>query len=301
MDQGQSSQAAVAAAAPEQPSQAEQAQQAEGKGSNSPPPDTPKKHKLTVYGSELELTEQDLIREAQKGLAADKKWQEASELMKKAKPVLDKLQTGDLSFVLETLPKDQVRKFAEDFLLEQLEWDSLTPEQKEHRELKRFKEETEQAKKAEKERLEQEAKAHEAAQWAEKLDAEIADAITSSGRKVTPRTVKRMAENMLALLESQPTNDFKPVSAKDAFGSVIKELETDVTEYLGSLSAEQLAQVLPKQMLNELRKMDVDRAMKQNPTYQKRQETEEAPVKKKPSKITSTDDYINNLLKKFGG
>lgn len=300
MDQGQSAAAAVESS-PQGQVPVEQTQVEADTGTSSPPPDTPRKHKLNVYGSEIELTEADLIREAQKGLAADKKFQEASQLMKKAKPVLDKLQSGDLSFVLETLPKDQVRKFAEDFLLEQLEWDSLTPEQKEHRELKRFKEETERAKQAEKQRYEQEAQAQAAAMWAEKLDAEIADAITSSGRKVTPRTVKRMAENMLALLETQAPNEFKPVSAKDAFGSVIKELETDVTEYLGSLSAEQLVSVLPKQMLNELRKLDVDRAMKQNPTYQKRQESVDEPVKKKPSKITSTDDYINNLIKKFGG
>jgi len=301
MDQGQSSLAAAVESVPVEQGQAVETQQGGDKDTSSHPPDTPRKHKLNVYGSEVELTEADLIREAQKGLAADKKWQEAADVMKKAKPVLDKLQAGDLSFVLETLPKDQVRKFAEDFLLEQLEWESLTPEQKEHRELKRFKEETEKARQAEEKRREQEAQAQNAAMWAERLDAEIAEAITSSGRKVTPRTVKRMAENMLALLETQAPNDFKPVSAKDAFGNVIKELETDVTEYLGSLSAEQLATVLPKQMLNELRQLDVDRAMKQNPTYQKRQSSGDEPVKKKPSKITSTDDYINNLLKKFGG
>ena len=305
MDQGQTAAVSGAADTPQQQGQTESIVSEVNKDTKSQPsaatPAESKKHKLNVYGSEVELTEADLIREAQKGLAADKKWQEAAEMMKKAKPVLDKMQAGDLSFVLDNMPKDQFRRFAEDFLLEQLEWDSLTPEQKEHRELKRFKEETEKQKATEKQRLEQEAKAKAAAEWAQKLDDEIAEAITSSGRKVTPRTVKRMAENMLALLEQQPTDEFKPVSAKDAFGNVIKELESDVTEYLSSLSAEQLQSVLPKQVLDGLRKLEVDKAMKQNPTYQKRQVSDDAPAPKKQTKITSTDDYINNLIKKFGG
>lgn len=261
-----------------------------------------KKYKLNVYGSEVELSESDLVREAQKGFAADKKWKEASELHNKAKPVLDKLQAGDLSFILESLPKDKIRAFAEDYLLEQLEWDSLTPDQQEHRELKRFKEETDRQRLSERERAEQDAKAQAVNHWAEKLDTEIADAITSSGRKVTPRTVKRMAENMLALLEKQaPGEEFRPVSAKDAFGSAIKELETDVTDYIGGLSLEQLTNILPKGFLDELRKQDVDRAMKQNPTYTKRQAAESIPTTKKTSKITSTDDYIKTLINKFGG
>jgi len=305
MDQGQTAEVSGAADTPQQQGQTESTVSEVNKDTKSQPsaatPAESKKHKLNVYGSEVELTEADLIREAQKGLAADKKWQEAAEMMKKAKPVLDKMQAGDLSFVLDNMPKDQFRRFAEDFLLEQLEWDSLTPEQKEHRELKRFKEETEKQKATEKQKLEQEAKAKAAAEWAQKLDDEIAEAITSSGRKVTPRTVKRMAENMLALLEQQPTDEFKPVSAKDAFGNVIKELESDVTEYLSSLSAEQLQSVLPKQVLDGLRKLEVDKAMKQNPTYQKRQVSDDAPAPKKQTKITSTDDYINNLIKKFGG
>lgn len=304
MDQGQSSPSSGEVSAAEAPQQSGTTAQAEGKGTSPDPsaaPPEPKKYKLNVYGSEVELTEQDLIREAQKGFAADKKWQEAAETMKKAKPVLDKLQAGDLSFVLDNMPKEQFRRFAEDFLLEQLEWDSLTPEQKEHRELKRFKEETDKQKATEKERAEQEAKAKAAAEWAQKLDTEIADAITESGRKVTPRTVKRMAENMLAMLEQQSTNEFKPVSAKDAFGNVIKELESDVTEYLGSLSVDQLMKVLPKETLDGLRKFEVDKAIKQNPTYQKRQVSDDMPQPKKSTKVTSTDDYINNLIKKFGG
>lgn len=305
MDQGQTAAVSEAADTPQQQGQTESTPEEVSTDTKSQPlaatPAESKRHKLNVYGSEVELTEADLIREAQKGLAADKKWQEAAEMMKKAKPVLDKMQAGDLSFVLDNMPKDQFRRFAEDFLLEQLEWDSLTPEQKEHRELKRFKEETEKQKATEKQRLEQEAKAKATAEWAQKLDDEIAEAITSSGRKVTPRTVKRMAENMLALLEQQPSDEFQPVSAKDAFGNVIKELESDVTEYLSSLSAEQLQSVLPKQVLDGLRRLEVDKAMKQNPTYQKRQVSDDAPAPKKQTKITSTDDYINNLIKKFGG
>lgn len=261
-----------------------------------------KRYKLNVYGSEMDLSESDLVREAQKGFAADKKWKEASELHNKAKPMLDKLQAGDLSFILESLPKDKIRAFAEDFLLEQLEWDSLTPDQQEHRELRRFKDETDRQRSGERERAEQDAKAQAVNQWAEKLDTEIADAITSSGRKVTPRTVKRMAENMLALLEKQaPDQEFRPVSAKDAFGSAFKELETDVTDYIGGLTIEQLTNILPKGFLDGLRKQDVDRAMKQNPTYTKRQAPDSYQSIKKTNKITSTDDYIKTLINKFGG
>lgn len=274
----------------------------DGAAAPTPAPAAEKRYKLNVYGSEMDLSESDLVREAQKGFAADKKWKEASELHNKAKPMLDKLQAGDLSFILESLPKDKIRSFAEDFLLEQLEWDSLTPDQQEHRELRRFKDETDRQRSGERERAEQDAKAQAVNHWAEKLDTEIADAITSSGRKVTPRTVKRMAENMLALLEKQaPDQEFRPVSAKDAFGSAFKELETDVTDYIGGLTIEQLTNILPKGFLDELRKQDVDRAMKQNPTYTKRQASDNIPSIKKTNKITSTDDYIKTLINKFGG
>lgn len=79
-----------------------------GMGTGSSPSKT---YEAVVYGKKVELTEADLIREAQKGLAANQRFQEASRMLEEAKAA--KSVHEDLHRVLEEGDINAFRRVAE--------------------------------------------------------------------------------------------------------------------------------------------------------------------------------------------
>jgi len=292
---------AVAAAAPTAaPSQAPalDTQGTDGGQTQAPPAD---KHKLVVNGKELLLSLDEMKAHVQKGLAADERFKSASEMSKKAEELqkklsgdLDKLTKGDLKFLEATIGKQKFRELTEDYLLTQIEDDSLTPEEREYRDLKQYKAERERAEAEGKEAAAKEKYNREVSYFSEQLDKDIGDTLKASGKPVTPRTVKRMAETMLAALDAQE-GEFKPIAAKDFLDRTLKELETDVKDYLTNLSADQLEQVLPKEILDSLRKAHVEKAIAQNPAYQpRRQEDGKFVATRESNKHKSIDSWLKS-------
>lgn len=250
------------------------------------------KHRIKVDQEELELDYDDLVREAQKGRSADKRFKEAAAARKEAESFLQ-----DPWGYLRQKGKDPY-EVAESLLLEKIKWESLSDEQKEalratmeRDELKRWKEEHEKAE------LEKEAETVRA-QAIEEIDSDIADALKSVGKKPTPRLIARIAENMIAHLEK----DGSRVSAKDILTRVQKEYVSDISEYLSQMTPEQLREHLPKHLLDGLRKADVDKVRAGDPARSTRRivSTDPSPGIK-PKKAMSWDEAFREKEKRWSG
>lgn len=256
------------------------------------------KHKLKVNQKDLELDYDEVIARAQKAEAADERFKEASTLRR---------ETEERRKEIEAFEKDpwgylkgkgtDPYELAESLLLERIKYEQMSDEQREAlaakmeaAELRKYKEEHEG-----KEKAKRDAELSEKA--VQSIDQDIGDALKSLGRKPTPRLVARIAETMLAHM----TKSEGEVSAKNVIGSVQKEYQADIHEYLSNLTPDQLREVLPRNLLDGLRKADVEKAMSQDPTRSRRRVVStDGTVKEAPRKRLSWDDAFKEKEKQFG-
>lgn len=255
------------------------------------------KHKVKIDGKELDVDYDELLRDYQTREASSARMRQASQLVEQAKKERESWRK-DAFGALKEHGHDPV-KFAEDILLQKIEWEQLDPRERKAREAehraKTLEEQLGQVKSAEEARELQlaETAAHQ------ELEADILGALKASGRKPTPRIVARLAETMLAHLDA--SQGAKRVTAADVLSGVQREYDLDLVDYLSELPVEQLRQVLPRKVLDALRKADVDQALSQTPTFETRREKSATPPPARRSKGMSTDSLFSQLDKKYGG
>jgi hypothetical protein len=197
------------------------------------------KPKIRLGGQEVEVD--SAVAEMKK--SADSKYQEAAKLRKEAQEQMELLKyakENPLEFFKVT--GINAKEFAEKILLEELE-DSLLSETE--RELKKYK-------KAEKEHNERKAKEDERAklkqqqeleaQYASEVENEILEVLKEQGIKATPRNIAKVADIMLASLESGGSR----LHAKDAFSKANESLRAEALEYLSSFSPETIEKDYPE-------------------------------------------------------
>lgn len=259
------------------------------------------RYKLKVNGKEVEKSIDELIRDAQKGVAADEKFQQAASLAKKysAYEQMEKaIQSGKIEPLIEKLGHDKFRQFAENYLIDYLEYEQLPPDKKEALQYRR------ELESAQKQLQDIEASKREAetsqyrAQALSEIDQEISDVLKNAGKKPTPFLVARIAEQMLASLQSREDADPRTV-AKSAYQRAVKTLENDVTEYLGNLTVDDARKVLPKELLDALRRSEVDLVRSQDPMRSRptNQKTERQPRKGEKVRM-STDEFFKQRIEK---
>lgn len=264
-------------------------------------PETPTykgtKHKLVIDGKEEELDYDDVLSYAQKAKASDKKFSQAAEMRKAVENFMENLQQGqDYDRLVQIMGEQRAIEWAEKLLLKKLEYDEMTPEQKRIFELeqrtKSF-EEMEKKRKAEEENHQRMAARNQAVQ---EIDTEIGEALQSLGRRPTPRLVARIAEQMLASLSSQ---DGKRMPANEAMKRVLSEYQQDHAEYFNELSVEEALKVLPKKLLDGIRKAQVEAIT--SPLHGKTaKKTDSVPITKNKRRMTS-DDWFSSMEKKLQG
>ena len=100
-----------------------------------PKPKQPKLRKIKVGDAEELVDEDELVRDYQKFRGAEKKFREAAETQKKIEAFMEKLQADPLAVLNDSRIPLNRRKLAEDWLLQELEAEMLTPEQRRLKEL----------------------------------------------------------------------------------------------------------------------------------------------------------------------
>lgn len=249
--------------------------------SNSQPatPAVPK-HSVKVDGQDLELDIEELKKGYQLASSSTKRFQEASQQMKQMQELME-LAKANPEALFEHLGLDPI-KFSEDKLLAKLEEDSLSPEQKEHRALKREldKYKTQETKNKEAAAKVQQEKDFAAA--ADAVDKEIMDALTKSGAVPSAKLIANIAEYMMTGL-----------SAEQALAKADKFFRDTKYERWETMDEENLLSELPPALLARIRSADVKKAKNlAKPTAQAA--TKE---RAKGEKARSFEDFFRNLPK----
>jgi hypothetical protein len=110
--------------------------------------------------------------------------------------------------------------------------------------------------------------------------------------KPTPRLAVRIVDEMIAKLEGKG----EAMSAKDASARALKGLQTDIAEYLPTLSLEQLQQIIPPKVIDMLREGEVNRVLGDRAQRRTKPQQSGQP---KPQKPVGIDEYFKQLEKKI--
>ena len=265
------------------------------------------KHKLKIDGKELELTYEDLLARAQKAEASGKKFEEAAALRKEAEKVrqeamavagiLDKMRQGDLSYLRTIVPPEALYRFSEDQLLELVQRESMTEEQREAWDAK-------QELAAIKAEREKEAKSREDSQRAEleqregqAIEQAIFTGLKALGKDVTvsPRLIKRLSEEMLGASLASKDPNYRPDGSESA-GRAWKGMADDAVEFLRLEDPKTVIAMLPKSLKDALRKEFLSFATSRDIPVAFEAQDRGKPDKRSQKPVqASTDDAFKNM------
>jgi len=210
-------------------------------GANSIEEQIYEKFLLKVNGEERETvykTKEDLVRDLQKAVAADQKFQEAAGLRQKYEPLVNKLRKPDtLIDALTELGYDSntLDQLAESRLVKRLEEEALDPRDRELRKVSKQLEEYRQ-------------KEQQAAQQAEvdRWNSDIISALEKSGVPQSPGMINKVIDTLMYAY-----NNGLQITAEDAVPYAKKMYQQ---ELLNGVSAEQLMSLLDDDGLKILNK-----------------------------------------------
>lgn len=260
------------------------------------------KRKIKVNGEEREITADEAIRDYQKYLAADEKFRSAAEMNKRAKSIMERyggleeaLNTGKYDVLLNRIPKEQLEDIAEQIVWEKMQYEQLSPEEKRIKELEARVEQKEAEEKRAKEQAEARRKAELNAKAVQDIDNQIANTFKDLGVKPTPRLVARMAQHMLANLDTSG----QILEGKDAYKRSMHDLRQDVPDYLTTLDTNELLSVLPKEVVNAIRKQSIDEVVSQAPPARQNKKDDFKTTKTRSKLKMSTDDFFKKMDERF--
>lgn len=254
-----------------------------------------RKWKLKVDGREEEVDEKELVKRASLASAAQKRMQESAELKKKFAGLVEAVRGNPVEALFDPalgLSKDQIRDaFEQWYKREVIDEESLTPEQKKHRdtenELKKLRDEkAAEQKQKETERMQQLQDQHR-----QHYDKVIFEALEKANLPKSPQTIKRTAYYMAEALQRGIDAPIEKV-----MDLVRQDYHQAFSEMFGQSDVAVLEKLLGDDFFNRLRKHDIAKLKNSTP-----QTTPVAakPVKAKPEeKSTSMHrvrDYFDRI------
>jgi hypothetical protein len=195
----------------------------------------------------------------QKELASGKRFSEASLTRRQMLSLMNALKTDPMSVLGHPSLNHNVRKIVEDWLAEQIEYETLDPKEKELRDAKRIlkeKEETERRSKEDNERKEIEALQ---GQYVQSYQKEIVEAIESSGLPKSTETVARIAYYLKEALKPREQEDGTKVPgvrlrAVDVVDLVREDYQRMMQRLVGQADAETLIKLFGDEFSEKIRK-----------------------------------------------
>lgn len=239
-------------------------------------------HKVIINGEEQEVTLDQLIKDYQLAQASHEKFRQAKEYEKdmnmklmNVNNLLAEAKENPAAFIKDFLGVDPTA-WAEDLLIKKLEYESLSPEQ---RELQRLKHQEQQWKEHQSKQEAAQKQAEQEAlqkQYAEEVDVQMAEALTEMGygedSPAPKHIVARVAEEMLAAL-----NRGQQLTAKQAAQRVKQDYNESLKQLVETLDPKDLS----PEFLKKIRQQQVTEAKqkaKVRPDYVPNRQTEKAPI-----------------------
>ncbi len=241
--------------------------------SSQPQPQT---FKVKVDGVEKELTADELVRDYQLREASQKRFQQAAEMSKQAQAQMEALQfarENPIEFFRAT--GVNAKEFAEKVLLQELEESMLSPEERELRDLRNYKNKIDQEQKSQLAIKQEQQRLALEEQTAQEIENEILEVLTTSNLKPTPRNIAKCAEYLLASLDEKGNR----MHARDAFQRVQTNTRKEVAEHIADLTPEEMEQQFPefykKLLAHSANKGKVSLPVPFNKTAQSEQKTKQ--------------------------
>jgi hypothetical protein len=233
----------------------------EAESTNATPAATPPAKKKFTYkadGKEIseELDDSELVNRLSLSKAAMSRMQEATQQKKQIEQFLQQLQNDPLSVLNndKIMGKAKFREIAEKFLTDQLQQELLSPEERARAEmeerLKSYEQKEKERQEAETARQSKILEEH----YAKKYEETIISALNSSNLPKTPYTVARMATLMQKNL--QHGLDLEPNQIAQL---VFEEYQSESKAIAGNASVEQLLKIYGEDVINKIRKFDLER------------------------------------------
>jgi len=209
-----------------------------------------RKLKLKLDGQDVEMPESEVIALAQQGKTSAKRFQEASQLKRQAEEILKAVEENPGEFL--TKKGKNIRDWAEDFLVNELKKESMSPEQRRAAEneikIKEYETEKKQAADAKRKQEMDDLQAHHA----ENYNKLFVDALSKSGLPKTAYTVKRMAE--LQLVNIKKKLELNP----DQLAKVVREdYMAEQKSLFGAYDGDQLLEALGPELVKKLSKAQI--------------------------------------------
>jgi len=219
-----------------------------------------KKYKVKLDGEEVEVDEDELIRNYQLRKVSDKRLQEGVKARKQAEAFIQMLKADPKKVLSDPRLGIDAKKIAEDIIYEQLQQEMMTPEQKELAEYKAKvqKFESEQKRAAE-EKARQEAQALRDADTKALIE-EMTDALDQSGLPKNDVTLDSIRREMIRAYNA----GFKNVKAHDVMDLVRAEFMRNMQAVTNGTSEEALIKILGEDVANKIRNYDVESYKKKN-------------------------------------
>jgi hypothetical protein len=230
--------------------------------------------------------DEEVKKYIQKAMASDERFQEASNYKKQAEQLVDMLQKDPLSILRNPALGLDIRKLAEQVLLQDLEEQQKSPEQKKLEDYeRRLKEYEDNKKKDEDERRAQQIEAATARNQQE-IENSMMQALEKSDFPAEPFFIRRVADAMASAIE----NGWEDVTVEDIMPYVEGRMKSDFGSLIGKhKEPAKLEKLLGKDVLNEYRKHSVAKVKAAPSTAAKSTVKPEEPKEVKPRRIRIDD------------
>lgn len=233
-----------------------------------------KKLKLKLDGKEVELPESEVIAGYQTGQVAAQRFKEAAKMRQEAEQILQFAKQNPKEFFQKT--GMNAREWAEQYLLEELQAEAMSPEQRKARENEDKIRKYEQDDKDRKETQRQEQMKRLEQEHMQNYDVMFTKALSESGLPKTVFTVRRMAELQLINVKNK-----YELNASQLAKLVREDYIAEQKALLGGFEGDQLIDFLGPDLVKKLSKAQIAKlkakglqSNKPNPTSRKTEETQ---------------------------
>jgi hypothetical protein len=260
-----------------------------------------KKVKLKVDGKESVATVEQLVRDRQKYEAANKRFQEAKDLYAKGELSQKQLKEfvgymkNNTAEALKHLGIDP-RQFAESLLMEAIQYEQMSPQQRELIEAKKKLStyETEAKTRQEQEKRSEFQKQVDVER--KRYDQEFAKALQSADLDPDPFVLARLAQYMQGALKAGR----RDVTPMDFVENLKQDFHKQSVGYLKRLSGEKLLEMIPAEIIDKIRKADMARVKSAMPSTPQ-QPAARIPTRntERPSETLSSDEFRRRMLERI--
>lgn len=205
----------------------------------------PGKVKLKIDGQEIEVTNDELIRLAQKGKAADGRMQEAATVRKQVAQLIESLKSNPFE-VIEKMGLN-ARELTEKWLYDKIQYEQKPEEERRALEAEMKAQTLQEELDNQKKTVEEQKMAQMAEHYRQEYEKQIIDSLEKSKLPRTEGTVRRIADYMYRGIEKGIL-----VSAEDATKLVEEDLSSEMATLFSKLDDEKIKQLATPDIINKI-------------------------------------------------